>query len=48
MGRKALGHEKALCPSIGECKGQKVGVGRLVSRGGGEGFWKETRKGDNI
>jgi hypothetical protein len=28
---------KALCPSIGECQGQEVGVGGLMSRGRGEG-----------
>jgi hypothetical protein len=35
MGGEALGPMKALCPSVGECQGQEVGVGRLVSRG----FW---------
>jgi hypothetical protein len=44
---------KLLCPSIGECQGQKAGVGELVSRGRGRGrgwgfFGGETRKGDNI
>ena len=44
---------KVLRPSIRECQGQEVGVGRLVSRrigkGIGEGvFGRETRKGDNI
>ena len=33
MGGEALGPVKALCPSIGECQGQEVGVGGLVSRG---------------
>jgi hypothetical protein len=30
---------KAICPSVGECQGQKVEVGRLVSwrRGGADG-----------
>jgi hypothetical protein len=28
---------KVLFPSIGECQGQEVGVGGLVSRGRGEG-----------
>ena len=28
-----LGPVKVLCPSIGECQGQEVGVGGLVSRG---------------
>jgi hypothetical protein len=27
-----------LCPSIGECQGQEVGVGVLVNRGGDRGF----------
>jgi hypothetical protein len=31
---------KVLCPSVGECQGQEVGVGGLVSRGGGGGGWK--------
>ena len=29
MGGEALGPEKVLCPSIGECQGQEMGVGRL-------------------
>jgi hypothetical protein len=39
MGGEALGSMKALCPSVGECQGQGVGVGELVRRegGGGEG-----------
>jgi hypothetical protein len=44
---------KALCPSVGECQGQDVGVGGLGTRGRGEEegegvFGRETRKGDNI
>jgi hypothetical protein len=42
---------KVLCPNIGECQGQEVGVGGLVSRGSGEGeetFRGETRNRDNI
>jgi hypothetical protein len=35
MGGEALRHVKALCPSVGECQGQEVGVGGLVSRGRG-------------
>jgi hypothetical protein len=35
MGREALGLAKILCPSIGECQGQKVGMGGLGSRAGG-------------
>jgi hypothetical protein len=39
--------------SIGECQGQEVEVGGLVSRGRvkgirGGGFWRETRKEDSI
>jgi hypothetical protein len=51
MGEEALDPVKALCPSIGECQGQEVGVGGLGSSGGGgtKGiFGGETRKGDNI
>jgi hypothetical protein len=33
MGGEALGPVKALCPSVGECQGQEVGVGGLVCRG---------------
>jgi hypothetical protein len=38
MGGEALGPVKALCPSVGECQGQEVGVGGLVSRGKQEGI----------
>ena len=37
MGGGALGPVKVLCPSVGECQGQEVGVGELVSRVRGEG-----------
>jgi hypothetical protein len=37
MGGRALGPEKALWPSVGKCQGQEAGVGRLLSRGRGEG-----------
>jgi hypothetical protein len=37
MGGEALGPVKVLCPSIGECQGQKAGVGGLESSGRGEG-----------
>jgi hypothetical protein len=33
MGEEALA--KIICPSIGECQGQEVGVGGLGSRAGG-------------
>jgi hypothetical protein len=49
MGEEALGPVKVLCLSIGECQGQKVGVGGLVSRRKRIGIFRgETRKGDNI
>jgi hypothetical protein len=34
MGGEALGLAKFICPSIGECQGQEVGVGGLGSRRG--------------
>jgi hypothetical protein len=40
MGWEALGPVKVLCPSVGECQGQDMGVGRLVSRGRGEGVFR--------
>ena len=43
MGAEASDLAKILCPSIGECQGQEVGVGGLGSRGKGEGigdFWR--------
>jgi hypothetical protein len=33
MGGEAFGPVKALCPSIGECQGQEVGVDGLLSTG---------------
>jgi hypothetical protein len=36
MGGETLGPMKVLCPRIGECLGQEMGVGRLGSRGKGE------------
>jgi hypothetical protein len=38
MGVEALGLVKVLCPSIGECQGQKAGVGGFGSRARGEGI----------
>jgi hypothetical protein len=38
MGEEALGLAKILCPSIGECQSQEVGVGGLGSRGRWEGI----------
>jgi hypothetical protein len=37
MGGEALGPVKVLCPSIGKCQGQEVGVGGLGRRGRWEG-----------
>jgi hypothetical protein len=34
MGGEALGPVKVLCPSIGECQGQKAEMGGLVNREG--------------
>jgi hypothetical protein len=34
MGGGALGLEKIICSSIGECQGQEAGVGGLGSRAG--------------
>jgi hypothetical protein len=51
MEGEALGCEKALCPSVGECQIREAGMGRLVSRGRGMGerlLGGETRKWDNI
>jgi hypothetical protein len=33
MGGKAVGPEKARCPSVGECQDREAGVGGLVSMG---------------
>jgi hypothetical protein len=38
MGGEALGPVKVLCPSIGECQGQEVGVGGLGNRKRGKGI----------
>jgi hypothetical protein len=32
LGEEALGLAKIICPSIGECQGQEVGVGGLGNR----------------
>jgi hypothetical protein len=57
MGGEALGPVKVMCPSIGECQGQEVGVGGLVSkekgrRGEGEkgrrGEGEKGRRGEGI
>ena len=38
MGGETLGLSKIICPSIGECQGQELGVGGLGSRGEYRGF----------
>jgi hypothetical protein len=38
MGGEALGLVKILCPSIGDCKGQEVGMDGLGSREMGDGI----------
>jgi hypothetical protein len=35
MRGEALAPMEAQCHSVGECQGQEMGVGQLVSRGGG-------------
>ena len=35
--KRPIGHANFICPSTGECQGQKVGVGEQGSRGGGSG-----------
>jgi hypothetical protein len=43
MGEEALASVKVLCPSIGECLGQKAGVPGLGSSGSRErieDFWR--------
>jgi hypothetical protein len=37
MGGEVLGPVNALCPSVGECQGQEVGVNVLIIRGRGRG-----------
>jgi hypothetical protein len=46
MGGEFLGPTgKTLCPSVGECQGQKVGVGGLVSSGKAErGFQRGNQE----
>jgi hypothetical protein len=46
VGGEAVGPVKVICPSIGECQDQEVGVGGLMNRVRGErigGFWEEKR-----
>jgi hypothetical protein len=43
MGGEALDFVKVLCPSIGKCQVQEVGVCALVNRGRGKAigdFWR--------
>jgi hypothetical protein len=35
MGGEAFGPVKVLCPSIGKCQGQEVGMDGLLNRGRG-------------
>ena len=45
MGEEALGLEKILDPSLGECQGQELEMCGLGSRGRGKGmgdFWREN------
>jgi hypothetical protein len=44
MGGEALGLEKIICPSTGECQGQEVGVGGFGSRAGREGIGDFQRR----
>jgi hypothetical protein len=44
MGGETFGTVKILCPSIGECEGQEVGIGGLVSRGSQEGIQRGNQK----
>jgi hypothetical protein len=49
MGEEALVLVKILCPSTGECQGQKAGVGGLGSReGGGDRGLSERKLGKEI
>jgi hypothetical protein len=45
MGGEALGIVKIICPSTGECQGQKAGVGALGIRGRGEDI-EDFRRGN--
>jgi hypothetical protein len=38
MGGEALGPVKVLCPNVGECQGQEMGVSELLSGQGNRGF----------
>ena len=50
MGGEALGPVKVLCPSVGECQGQELGVGGLGNRGrrGGDRGFLEGKLGKGI
>jgi hypothetical protein len=48
MGGEALGLSKTICPSIGECQGQEVGVGGLGSKVGGHRGLLERKLGKGI
>jgi hypothetical protein len=48
MGGEALCPVKVLCPSIGECQGQDMGVGGLVKRRGGDRGFSEGKPGKGV
>jgi hypothetical protein len=48
MGGEALGSVKVLCPSIGECQGQEMGVCGLMSRGRRDRGFSEGKLGKGI
>jgi hypothetical protein len=46
---EALGPVRMVCPSVGECQGQEMGVGGLVSRRGkGDRGYLEGKQGKGI
>jgi hypothetical protein len=51
MGGEALGRSKTLCPSIGECQSQELGVSGWVGeqgKGGGYRGFSERKLGKGI
>jgi hypothetical protein len=48
MGGEALGLVKVLCPSVGECQFQEVGVGGLGSRARVDRGFSERKIGKEI
>jgi hypothetical protein len=50
-GRRGPWSWEGSIPRVGECQDREAEVGGLLNKGrqeGIEGFWRETRKGDNI